>query len=124
MFRNYKYEKGYNIFYPSSHKKFIEISAQFEEEPMHEIELVKGECSHTPINDYVSDDYFSEFYDSNMEYEYYYMKLDHDAHIIKKWDDKTRQAAGDLAGDPLDSRNTRSQFHNALLFCELNNSNS
>ena len=30
------------------------------------------------------------------------------------------QVTSDLAGDPLDSRKTRSQFHNAFSTCELN----
>ena len=61
--------KGYNLCDPSSHKTFIKKSVEFEEEPMQEIELVKGDCSHPPLNDDVSDDYFSNFYDSIMEYE-------------------------------------------------------
>ena len=51
----YEYEKGYNIFDPSSQKTFIERSVQFEEEPMQEVELVEGDCSHPPLNDDVSD---------------------------------------------------------------------
>ena len=57
-----KYENGYNLFYPSSHKKFIERSVQFEEEPMQETELDKGEWSHPPPHDDVSDDYISYFF--------------------------------------------------------------
>ena len=34
---------------------------------MQEIELVKGDCSHPPLNDDVSDDSLSDFYDSNIE---------------------------------------------------------
>ena len=56
-----KYENGYNLFDPSSHKTFIERIVQFEEELMQETELVKGECSHPPLNDDVSDDYFYDF---------------------------------------------------------------
>ena len=37
-----EYVKGYNIFYPSSQKTFTKRSVQFKEEPMQEIELVKG----------------------------------------------------------------------------------
>ena len=54
-----EYEKVYNLFDPSSQKTFIEISVQFEEDPMQEIELVKGDFSHPPLNDDVSDDYLS-----------------------------------------------------------------
>ena len=44
MVVNDEYEKGYKLFDPSSHKTFIEISVQFEEDPMQEIELIKGDC--------------------------------------------------------------------------------
>ena len=57
-----EYSKGYKFFYPSSQKTFIERSVQFEEEPMQEIELVKGDCSHPPLNDDVSDDYLYDLY--------------------------------------------------------------
>ena len=60
--------KGYKLFDPSSQKTFIERSVQFQEEPMQEIELVKGDCSHLPLNDDVSDDAFYEFYKYDMEY--------------------------------------------------------
>ena len=58
-----EYGKGYNIFYPSYHKTFIERSVQFEEEPMQESELVQGDCSHPPLHDDVSDNYSSDFSD-------------------------------------------------------------
>ena len=44
----------------------------------------------------------------------------HDSTIHPKWVEKTSEEVGDLAGDPLDSRKTRSQFHNAYSTCELN----
>ena len=66
----YEYSKGYMLFYPSYKKTFIETSVQFEEEPMQEIKLVKGDWSHPPLNDDVSDDSFYDFYDYDMEYEY------------------------------------------------------
>ena len=49
-----------------------------------------------------------------MEYEYDEMNSDHDTPTSQKWDEKTIQVVGDLVGDPLDTRNTRSQFHNAF----------
>ena len=61
-----EYANGYKIFDPSYQKFFIERSVQFVEEPMQEIKLVKGECSHPPLNDDVSDDYFYDFYNSNI----------------------------------------------------------
>ena len=87
---------------------------------MQEIELVKGECSHPPLNDDVSDDYFSDFFDPNIENYIYDMHIDHASPIRPKWVENTIQAVGDLVGDPLDSRKTRSQFHNDLYTCELN----
>ena len=93
---------------------------RFEEEPMQEIELVKGDCSHPPLNDDVSDDYLYDFSDSDIEYEYNDMNLYHDSPISPKWLEKTIQAAGDLFGDPLDSRKIRSQFHNAFSTFDLN----
>ena len=45
---------------------------------------------------------------------------DHDYPIQPKWDKKTIHTAGDLAGDPLDSRKNRSQFQNALSNCDSN----
>ena len=35
---------------------------------MQEIELVKGDYSHSPLNDGVSDDYLSKISDYDMEY--------------------------------------------------------
>ena len=99
---------------------FIERSVQFEEEPMQEIKLAKGECSNPPLHDDVSDDNSYDSSDSDIYDDYYYMHLDHDSPIHPKWDKKTIQAARDLVGDPLDSRKTRSQFHNAFSTCELN----
>ena len=55
-----------------------------------------------------------------MEDEYYYMHGDHDSPIRPKWVEKTIQVAGDLDGNPLDSRKTISQFHNDFSTCDLN----
>ena len=92
-----EYEKVYKICYPSSQKTFIEISVQLKEEPMQEVELVEGDCSHPPLNDDVSDVSISDFSDSDMEYEYDDMHLCHDSLIIPKWVDKTIQEVGNLA---------------------------
>ena len=72
-----EYAKGYNLFNPSSQKTFIERSVQFEEESMQEIELVKGECSHPPLHDDVSDDYLFYFSDYDIEYYVYDMHSYH-----------------------------------------------
>ena len=116
----FEYEKGYNLFYPSPQKKFIKRSVQFEEEPMQEIELAQGECSNPPLHDDVSNDSSYDFSDSDIDYDDDDMHSYHESPIRPKWAGKTIQAADDLARDPLDSRKTRSQFHNAFYTCELN----
>ena len=55
-----------------------------------------------------------------MEDEYDDINSYHDSPISPKWDEKTIQAVGDLVGDPLDSRKTRSQFHNVFSTCDSN----
>ena len=87
---------------------------------MQEIELFKGDCSHPPLNDDVSDEYISDFYDYDMEHEYYDMNSYHDSPIRPNFSEKTIQVVGDLVGDPLDSRKTISQFHNDLCTCDSN----
>ena len=114
------YANLYKLFDPSSQKKFIERSVHFEEEPMLEIELDKGECSHSPLHDDVSDDSSSNFSDFYIEDDFYNMHIDHDSPIMPNQANKTIQATSDLVGDPLDSRKTISQFHNAFSTCELN----
>ena len=115
-----KYENLYKIYDPSSQKTFIEISVNFEEEPMEDIKLVKWECSHPPVNDDVSYDSFYEFFCYYMEDEYDEIHAYHDSPIRPKWADKTIQAVGDLDGYLLNSRNTISQFHNAFSTCDSN----
>ena len=92
----YEYSKVYNLFDPSSHKTFIERSVHFEEEPMQEIELVKGDYSHPPLNDDVSDDYLFDFYYYDMEYEDDEIHSDHDSPTRPKRAEKTIQEVGDL----------------------------
>ena len=43
----------------------------------------------------------------------------HDSPSMPKWDEKTIQDVGDLVGNPLDPRKTRSQFHNAYYESEI-----
>ena len=62
-----EYAKEYNLFYPSSQNTFIERSVQFKEELMLELELSLGEWSTPPPQDDVSDEYFSDIYDSDMD---------------------------------------------------------
>ena len=111
--------KDYNLFYPSTHKTFIEISVQFEEEIIPDFELALGECSSPQHQDDVSDDSLSDIYDI---YDYEMAEDDvseHDSPSRPKWVEKTIQALGDSAGDHLDPRKTRSQFHNASFASEV-----
>ena len=48
------------------------------------------------------------------------MHADNDSYIRPKWVEKTIQAVGDLVGDPLDFRKTRSKFHNVFSTCDSN----
>ena len=87
---------------------------------MQEVELAHGECSHPPLHDDVSDGFLFYFYD-------YYIYEDYDdinsypiSPIQPKQAEKTLEAAGNLAGNPLDPRKTRSQFHTALSAREVN----
>ena len=84
---------------------------------MEETEFAQGECSHPPLQDYVSDEFISNIYDSDVfQYDDEYKGLP----IWPKWAEKTIEAAGDLASNPLDPGKTRSQFHTAFSTCEVN----
>ena len=112
-------KNGYNLFDTSTHKTFIEISVQFEEEIIPDFELAPRQCSSPQHHDDVSDDSNSDFSDiSDNEMVEYYFYL-HDSLSIPKWEDKTIQVVGDLAGNPLDPRKIRSQFHNAYFASEV-----
>ena len=87
---------------------------------MQEVELTHGECSHPPLHDDVSDDISLDFYGYDIDDDDYDMNSYHASPICPKWSEKTIEAAGDLVGDPHDSRKTRSQFQNAFSTCELN----
>ena len=58
----------------------------------------------------------SHIYDSDIAEDDY---EDHSSPIQIKWFDKTIEAAGDLARNPLDPRKTRSQFHTAFSASEV-----
>ena len=78
---------------------------------------MKGDCSHPPLNDDVSNDCCYDFSDFHIEDEYHDMHANNDSPIRPKWARKTIQEAGDLDGDLLDSRKARSQVHNTLSIC-------
>ena len=104
--------KGYKLFDTSTHKTFIEISVQFNEEIIPYFELAPRECSSPKHQDDVSDDSISDISDISdydmAEYDFF----EHDTPSILKWEEKIIVAARDLAGNPLVPRKTRSQFHN------------
>ena len=87
---------------------------------MQKTELAHGECSHPPLHDDVSDESLYNFYHYDIDDDFYDMNSYHDSPICPKWAEKTIKEVGDLAGDPHDSRKTRSQFHNYFSTCELN----
>ena len=87
---------------------------------MQEVELVHAECAHPPLHDDVSDESLSEFYDSNISEDDDEIQSYHDSPSQPKWAEKSLEAARNIAGNPLDPRKTRSQFHNAFSACELN----
>ena len=96
----------------STQKSFIERSVHFEEEPMVAVEV--GESSSPPPPLVVSEG-TNEISDS--------VVFDNDDLIAypnsptrPKWAAKIIQAARELAGNPSDSRRTRSQFESALSF--------
>ena len=98
-----EYSRGYRLFDPSYSNTFIERSVQFKEELMPELELAPGECSSPPPQDDVSDEYFYDIYDYDMDEYYYYV---HVSPIRPKWAERTMEVAEYLAGNPLDPRKT------------------
>ena len=92
---------------------------QFEEEIIPGFELASGECFSPQHRDDVSDDsisHISDISDSDMAEDDF---SEHDTPSRPKWVDKTIEVVGYLAGNPLDPRKTRSQFHGAYFANEL-----
>ena len=86
--------KRYTLYLiPHLRKTFIDRSVHLEEEPMQEVELVEGGCSHPPHNDDVSDVSLYDFSNSDMEYEDADKNAYHESPTFQKWDEKTIQAA-------------------------------
>ena len=113
MFGYVEDTKGFKLFETSTLKTFIEISVQFEEEPIPDFDLALGECSSPRQFDDVSDDSCSVFYnipEDDMDVDYIVV---YDSPSRPKWDEKIIQAAGELAGNPQEPRKTRSQTSNA-----------
>ena len=93
-----------------TNKALIERSVQFQEEPLVAVEV--GESSSPPDPLIVSGD-TNEFADSDMSNNDDFIS-DPNSHTIPKWEENTIHAAGELAGNPSDTRRTRSQFESAL----------
>ena len=94
----------------STNKAFIERSVQFQEEPLAAVEVGESSSPPEPLN--VSEE-IVELADSDM-FDNDDLISDPNSPTIPKWASKTIHAAGELAGDPSDSRRTRSQFESAL----------
>ena len=93
-----------------TNKSFIERSVQFQEEPLAAVEVGESSSPPEPLN--VSEE-INEFADSNMS-DNDDLIVDPNSPTRPKWAAKTIHAAGELAGNPSDSRRTRSQFESAL----------
>ena len=116
----YKDSKGYKLINLSTNKSFIEMCVQFQEEPLVAVEVGESSSPPEPLN--VSEE-IVEHADSDMS--------DNDDLIAypinptrPKLASNTIHAVGELAGNPSDSRRTRSQFESSLcmkdpLFAEV-----
>ena len=94
----------------STNKYFIEMSAQFQEEPLAAVEV--GESSSPPEPLIVSEE-TNYFFDSDMSNNDDLIR-DPNIPTRPKWVANTIHAAGELVGNPSDPRSTRSQFESAL----------
>ena len=108
--RYYENSKGYKLINLSTNKYFIEISVQFEEDPLAAVEV--GESSSPPEPLIVSEE-TNEFVDYDMSDNYYLIAYPN-SHTRTKWTANTIHATRELAGNPSDTRRTRSQFESAL----------
>ena len=95
----------------STNKTFVEISVQFQEDPLVVVEA--GESS-SPLEPLVVSGETNEFADSDM-YNNDYLTADPNSPTRPKWAVKTIHVARELARNPSDTRRTRSQFESALL---------
>ena len=93
-----------------NNKSFIERTVHFEEDPLAIVEV--GESSSSPEPLIVSEE-TNEFFDSDMSDN---NELISDTNIPTrpKWEVRTIHAAGELVGNPNNTRRTRSQFESAL----------
>ena len=88
----------------STKKSFIERSVQFQEEPLAAVEVGESPSPLEPLN--VSEE-IVEFADSDMS-DNHDLIADPNYPTRPKWEENTIHAAGELAGNPIDPRRTRS----------------
>ena len=107
--------KGYKLINLSTKKSFIERIVQFQEEPLAAVQVGESSSPPEPLN--VSEE-IVEFDDSDMFNNYDLISYPNSP-TRPKWAAKTIHAAGELAGNPSDSRRTRSQFESALCMKDI-----
>ena len=93
----------------STNKSFIERSVQFQEEPLVAVEV--GESS-SPLDPLIVSGETNDFYDSDMSNNDD-LNIVPNSHKIPKLEAKTIHSVRELAGNPSDTRRTRSQFASA-----------
>ena len=93
-----------------TNKYFIERSVHFEEEPLAVVEVGNSSSSPEPL---IVSEETKEFSDSDMFDNYNFIAYPNSP-TRPKWAENTIHAARELAGNPSDTRRTRSQFESAL----------
>jgi hypothetical protein len=116
--------KGYRLIYLSSYRLIIECSVQFEESLSHVPQQLHADTFILPLvrddehahADSSNDIFDSEdSYDSESESAQLDAESEHPYVVVEleqrpKWEQTTLQDAGDLIGDPVDTRRSRSDF--------------
>ena len=93
-----------------TNKFFIEWSVQFQEEPLVAVEVQESSSPPDPL---IVSGETNEFVDSDMSGNDDLI-VDPNSPTRPKWEAKTIHATGELAGNPSDTRRTKSQFESAL----------
>jgi hypothetical protein len=113
--------KGYRLIHPSTNQLIIECSVQFEESPLHAPPVQHAETLVLPSVPDIRDDDSThsdatysdtdskDFVHADEQVVHPNEEPASELQQMPKWAQSTLQAAGNLAGDPLDSRRTRSQ---------------
>ena len=105
--------KVHNLINLSTNKAIIERIVQFQEEPLVAVEVGESSSPPKPLN--VREE-ITEFSDSDMS-DNDDLIADPNTPTRPKWAANTIHLAGELVGNPTDTKRTRSQFESALL-CE------